>query len=147
MKVEVSRSWKRPTFSKILLSSSSRIHIQSSSLPQTCLVHFKVAPLLVFPNTVVENLLCWVYDYQRRDCYYRGNVNSYLLLGIYQCLLNPPLHVVVRYSWFFLLSCLLTFPPCLKRTEFLRLVKKPKVYMGGANSFYNTHNLIKGIVI
>lgn len=77
------------------------------SVYQTCLVHFKVAPLLVFPNAVVENLPCWVYDYQTCDCYYRGNANSYLLFRIYQCLLNPPWHAVVRCSWFYFSSSLL----------------------------------------
>lgn len=77
------------------------------SLHQTCLVHFKVVPLLVFLNAVVENLPCWVYDYQTRDCYYRGNANSCLLFGIYQCLLNPPWHAVVHCSWFYFSSSLL----------------------------------------
>lgn len=151
MKVEVSQSGKHPTFSKILLlSPSSKIHIHSLCLSQTCAVHFKVAPLLVFPNSVVENLPCGVYDYHTRDCYYRGNVNAYLLLGVYQCLLNT---VACRGTLLLVfaspaLFCLLTFPPCLKHTEFLRLVKKPKAHMGGVNSFYDTHEAyMKGIVI
>lgn len=83
-------------------------------------VEFQVAPLSGFPNSVVENLLWWVYDYQalllERDWKFLP------VVGMGQCLLDP-LGLLFQLP----LACWL-FHPVWNSLNFL--VKKPKVCRG-----------------